>query len=488
MSTIAHSETAPQDVVPFYQKFVYGLGALANNLVPASLGCMVIVLNLEFHMDPAKIGLILALSKLTDAIVDPIMGYISDHTRFSWGRRRPYIVVGAILSGIIYALMWRLPAGHSKEFYFLFFLVGTNLLFICYTVFAAPFIGLGYEMTADYHERTRIQAYANFIGQAAWTAVPWFWAIMYNKAIFADPVMGARGLAIAVGVAIMLCGILPGFFCREPFYKIAMKEQKRTENNDSLIGGVTHHVQSFLRGFWITLKNARFNKLALATFFIFNGFMIIAGLGNYTIIYYLFHGDKNAATSGKYIGLFGSLSSLCTFGAIFLVALIASKIGKKKAFLLSTSIAILGFAIKFPFYNPNFPGLILLAAPLTAFGLGGLFTTVAAMIADVCDQDELENGQRREATFGAIYWFMVKMGTAVALALSGYVLNWTGFREGLGGDQTSQTLLLLRLFEAGIPVITYLAAIAVMLPYDLTQEKAQEIRRELEKRRGTASA
>jgi glycoside/pentoside/hexuronide:cation symporter, GPH family len=311
---------------------------------------------------------------------------------------------------------------------------------------------------------------------------------MYNNTLFSSPVAGARGLAIGVGIAITLFGILPGFLCREPFFQIALKEQKKSTAGDDLIAGALHHIRSFFRGFWITLKNARFNKLALATFFIFNGFMIIAGLGSYTIIYYLFHGDKNSATSGKYIGLFGSLSSLCTFGAIFFVAWIASKIGKKKAFILATSIAIVGFAIKFPFYNPNMPALILLAAPLTAFGLGGLFTTVAAMIADVCDQDELENGQRREATFGAIYWFMVKVGNAVALALSGYLLNWTGFHEELGGAQTPQTLLLLRLFEVGIPVLTYLAAIAVMLPYDLTQEKAQEIRRELEKRRGTASA
>ena len=488
MTESTQVETSARDRVPFFQKFVYGLGALANNLVPASLGCMVIVLNLGLQMNPAKIGLILAFSKLTDAIVDPIMGYVSDHTNFRWGRRRPYIVVGALLSGIIYSLMWQLPAGHSQHFYFWFFLIGTNLLFIVYTIFAAPFIGLGYEMTADYHERTRIQAYANFIGQVAWLAVPWFWAIMNNRRFFPDSVAGARGLAIGVGVSIAALGLLPGLLCKEPFFSIAVKEQKKdSEGQKEFVQGLLHHVTSFFKGFWVTLKNRQFIKLALATFFIFNGFQIIAGLGNYTIIYYLFHGDQSSGTAGKYMGLFGSLSSIFTFGAIFFVAWIASKIGKKKAFILSTSIAIFGYAIKWPFYNPKMPGLILFAAPLIAFGLGGLFTTVAAMIADVCDQDELQNGQRREATFGAIYWWMVKVGMAVALAISGYLLNWTGFRQELGGNQTTQTLFLLRLFEIGVPILTYLAAIVVMLPYDLTQEKAQEIRRELEKRRGTAS-
>jgi GPH family glycoside/pentoside/hexuronide:cation symporter len=489
MSASASTETAVKDRVSFAQKFVYGLGALANNLVPASLGCMVIVLNLGLKMDPAQIGLILAFSKLTDAIVDPIMGYVSDHTNFRWGRRRPYIVIGALMSGLIYALMWQLPAGHSQRFYFWFFLLGTNILFIVYTVFAAPFIGLGYEMTADYHERTRIQGYSNFIGQVAWLAVPWFWAIMNNRQFFPDSVAGARGLAIGVGVSIAALGVLPGLLCKEPFYSIAVKEHaKNSKSQSEFVEGLLNHVKDFFKGFWVTLNNGQFIRLALATFFIFNGFQIIAGLGNYTIIYYLFHGDQSAETSGRYMGLFGSLSSIFTFGAIFLVAWIASKIGKKKAFVLSTSIAILGYAIKWPFYNPNKPGLILFATPLIAFGLGGLFTTVAAMIADVCDEDELQTGKRREATFGAIYWWMVKVGMAVALAISGYLLNWTGFRQELGGQQTTQTLFLLRLFEIGVPIVTYLAAIFIMLPYNLTQERAQEIRKELEKRRGAATA
>jgi len=487
MSESPTTDTAAKDRVPFFQKFVYGLGALANNLVPASLGCMIIVLNLGLHMDPKKIGLILALSKLTDAIVDPIMGYVSDHTGFRWGRRRPYIFVGAILSGLIYALMWQLPAGHSQNFYFWFFVLGTNILFIAYTVFAAPFIGLGYEMTADYHERTRIQGYANFIGQVAWLAVPWFWAIMSDKRFFPDSVTGARSLAIGVGITIAILGVLPGIFCKEPFYTIALKERdKDAQKTTEVLKGALRHVASFFKGFFITLKNRRFLQLATATFCIFNGFQIIAGLGPYTIIYYLFHGDQGAG--GKYIGLFGMFSSFFTFGVIFFVTWIASRIGKKKAFILSTFVAIFGYAIKFPLYQPGRPALILFSAPLIAFGLGGLFTTICAMIADVCDQDELENGNRREATFGAIYWWMVKVGMAVALAISGYLLNWTGFQEGLGGAQTPHTLLLLRLFEIGVPIVTYLAAILIMLPYDLTQEKAQAIRQELEKRRGAATA
>lgn len=485
MSDAVAGQTAAQDRVPIFQKIAYGLGSLANNLVPASLGCMVVVLNLGLKMDPEKIGLILAISKLVDAIADPVIGYISDHTSFRWGRRRPYIIVGVLLTGLIYALMWQLPAGHSQTFYFWFFLLGTSVLFIVYPFFSVPFVGLGYEMTADYHERTRIQAYANFIGQVAWTLVPWFWKIMFNTRYFADGVEGARTLAIGVGASIAILGLMPGLFCKEPFFKIASKGQGQGVTSEPLMDGLLRHVKGFFKGFWITLRNRRFLQLSAATFLIFNGFQMIAGLGPYTITYYLFGGDKEAG--GNYIGWFGSLSAIFTFAIILGIASMAGRIDKRKAFMATTLIAIFGYAIKYPLYQPSLPWLILLSAPFVAFGLGGLFTTVAAMIADVCDEDELQTGQRREATFGAIYWWMVKLGMAVALAASGYLLKWTGFHESLGGNQTASTLFQLRAFEVGIPIVAYALAIWVMYTYDLDQSKAKAIRAQLEARRGTAA-
>ncbi len=111
-----HYATAPEDRVPFLQRVTYGAGAFVNNMLAAAIGGMVIVLNLGLGMNPALVGLLGALPRLTDAITDPLMGYISDQTRSRWGRRRPYIFVGAILVGIVYALLWQLPRGQSEAF------------------------------------------------------------------------------------------------------------------------------------------------------------------------------------------------------------------------------------------------------------------------------------------------------------------------------------------------------------------------------------
>ncbi|NIV45510.1 MAG: MFS transporter, partial [Gammaproteobacteria bacterium] len=112
-------------------------------------------------------------------------------------------------------------------------------------------------------------------------------------------------------------------------------------------------------------------------------------------------------------------------------------------------------------YNPDHPYWLLFAAPLVAFGVGSLFTLMGSMIADVCDYDELETGQRREGVFGAIYWWMVKIGMALAGLLTGIMLNASGFDVELEA-QPEKTLFLLRVFDVGVPLVTSAIAIAIM--------------------------
>jgi GPH family glycoside/pentoside/hexuronide:cation symporter len=124
----AHHETAEEDKLPLSQKIAYGMGALANNFLGGAIGYMSIVLNVGLGMNPALVGALQAIPRLTDALTDPIMGYVSDNTKTRYGRRRPYIFVGSIAVGLIFALMWQLPEGYSEMFYFWLFL-GWSILF-----------------------------------------------------------------------------------------------------------------------------------------------------------------------------------------------------------------------------------------------------------------------------------------------------------------------------------------------------------------------
>jgi len=128
--------------------------------------------------------------------------------------------------------------------------------------------------------------------------------------------------------------------------------------------------------------------------------------------------------------------------------------------------------------------LLLASAPFIAFGTGSLFTLMGSMIADVCDYDELETKQRREGVFGAIYWWMVKFGMTLAGLLTGIILNVSGDDVALAVGQSAKTLLLMRVFDVGIPIVTSAIAIAIIATYKISEERAHEIRLELEKRRG----
>ena len=475
MSDATHLQTAPGDRIPFVKKLVYGLGAFVNNTLAAAIGSMIIVLNLGLGMNPALVGLLGALPRLTDAITDPLMGYISDNTKSKWGRRRPYMFVGAIAVGVIFALLWQLPRGQSEGFYFWFFLIGSLIFFLAYTVYATPWVALGYELTPDYHERTRLMGVQNFIGSMAYMISPYFLLIMYSETMFDDVVEGAAGLAIVIAVVAIGLGILPAIFLRERF-----KELPSAEGEDK--SGIGHIIMDFLRGFGTTLKFKPFLKICAATFLVFNGFILIASFQSYVIIYYVFGGDAGAGS--EFVGHSGLVQGITALAVVAFVTWMATKIGKRQAFFVSTGISMVGYALKWFCYTPDNPWLVLIPAPLMAFGLAGLFTLMPSMVADVVDADELNTHERREGMYGSIFWWVVKLGQSIAIFGGGLLLVATGFDVDLGGEQSERTIVLMRLFDAFVPCATSAVAIWAIYTFSITEEKAHEVRMQLEARRG----
>jgi GPH family glycoside/pentoside/hexuronide:cation symporter len=472
-----HHITADKDRIPFFQKAIYSIGAFANTAQAAFIGQMVIVLNLGLGVNPALVGIVGAIPRIVDAISDPITGYISDNIRTRWGRRRPIIFLGAIAGGTFYALMFQLYKGHSELFYVLYFGTFQLLFFIGFTCFSIPWIALGYEMTPDYHERTRLQGASNLIGQLPWLIAPWCWAIMHNNAWFPDIVYGGRFLAIIIGSTVIGCGILPAIFNKEHFATLPKPNIK----------GAKNVMKDFFGGAFITLRCKPFVKLCLATLLIFGGFMCASAFTIYVVFFYVFGNapalDQAYAGGGLLLGFYGTFSAICTMGVIYLTTWLSSRLGKRNTFLITIPLSIIGYALKWIGYNPNTPYLLFIAAPFIAFGLGSLFTLMNSMVADVCDYDELETHTRREGMFGAVYWWMVKLGVALSSIISGFLINATGFRQEIGLGQAPQTLLWLRIFDIGIPIVTSLIAILVIMTFSISEDKAYEIRAQIEKRR-----
>lgn len=542
-----YTVTPLKDKVPIGQKISFGSGHLVLNLLPGALAVFMFFLVTAFGMDPFLAGLLGGLPRIFDALTDPIMGFISDNTKSKWGRRRPYIFIGAILSGILFALLFQMSEDNSVMFNFWYFLLMSLLFLVGNTMYATPLVGLGYEMTTDYNERTRLMAFANTVGQIAWMLVPWFWVIIADPTVFplSDEVLrsigemgltgdellkitneklqanGVRKLSVLVGLSCAVIGILPAFFCK------GMDAGKMENRKKISLKTLSSSFKELFDGIKEVFKNKPFMKLCGATLLVFNGFQMVASFSFFIIVFYIYNGDYGSA--GTWPAWFASFTAIVTaFMVIPIVSRIANKWGKRRAFIISTVISIIGYTLKwwgfdntlnaefnqsalgnglnnfvasiFEAINPFLdsigmswfsidvsqggPWLMFLPIPFMAFGLGGLFTLMMSMTADVCDLDEFENGMpRKEGTFGAIYWWMVKLGQAISLVLGGAILTLVGFDEG-AVTQTAESMTKLRIADIIIPAGTAAIAIFIMWKYSLNEDRARKIKEELIERRG----
>ena len=468
MSTI---ESTPIRKVPMGQKIAFGLGMLANQMFPAALGIFMVVLVQDLGFPAWMWGILFFLPRIFDAFFDPIMGFITDNTRSVWGRRRHYVFVGAIIMGISFLIMWQLFRENGITFNFIFFLLWSFVFYFGLSVFSVPYVAMGYEMSDDFHERTNIMAISQWIGQWAWVIAPWFWVIMYDPKWFPNADTATRTLAIWVGLSCMVLAMMPAIFIKS----------KSTKNDTSLkplsIKNAGNGLKEILISFGEAFKIKPFRKLCIATFLIFNAFNTVASFTFFIIVYRLFNGDTGAA--GIWPTLFGSAGALATtFIVIPIVARMSKKMGKKNAFLLSQSISVLGYILFWFLFIPGKPYMFLFALPLFSFGIGSLFTLMMSMTADVCDMDELSSGKRREGIFGAIYWWMVKFGFAIAGLLTGVIMAAVGFDSG-AATQTESAITGLRIAFSGLPIAGTLIAIWVMWDYDLSEEKANQVKAQL---------
>jgi len=470
MSTPSKAHAAQ---VPFGLKIAFGIGMLANQMFPAALSIFMVVLVQDLGFPGWMWGILFFLPRVFDSITDPIMGFISDNTKSRWGRRRQYVFIGAIVMGIAFVAMWQLYRVNGVDYNFTYFLIWSFIFYLGLTIFSVPYVAMGYEMSTDFHERTDIMAVAQWIGQWAWVIAPWFWVVMYDPDWFESADVATRELAIWVGIVCMLFAMVPAIFLKS-------KSTIDADYSPLTLKSIGASLKKILNGFVEAFKLAPFRRLCIATFFIFNAFNTIAAFSFFIVVYYLFQGD--AAEAGVWPTLFGSIGALVTtFVVIPIVAKMSKKMGKKRAFLLSQGISVLGYVMLWFLFIPGKPYMFIFALPFFSFGIGSLFTLMMSMTADVIDLDELQTGQRREGIFGAIYWWMVKFGFAIAGLLSGAILSLVGFDPD-AAVQTDGAITGLRAFYSGVPIFGTLIAMAVMWKYDVTEERSNEVRAELDRR------
>lgn len=459
-----HHITSQEDRLPFIQKTGYGIGAVVTVVAVNSLMQLTGLFYVKgLGISVIWLGWAQAIPRLWDSISDPIVGNISDNTRSRFGRRIPYILLGGLLVGVTFALLFMVPRDWSKEAIFSYFLLMSLVFYTAVTIYSVPHGALGFEMTADYHEKTRVFAYASFIGNVGAIVSPWLYYFA-NRSVFKDNVEGMKWVCLVMGFILFASATICAFTCKEPKFK-QVKDQKKIK---------------FWESFKITCKNRTFIMLVAAFVLVIVGYQFVMGFGNFIMIYYVFSGDEQAASS--LLGWNGTLWAVVGLVGVFPMAWLSSRLGKTKTVMISFLMLTVGNLLKIVCYNREYPWLTLIPTIFISSGMVMCFTLVNSMNADICDEDELKTGTRREGSYYAIYGWWWKAAVAIASVVSGYLLRTTGFVEG-ADLQSEVTLYWMRFCEITLPSILCLISVIILTKYPLTEDRAYEIKGILEERR-----
>lgn len=463
-------DTTREGGLSWKEKASYGVGsandAWGNWLLP---GIAWPVFNVFLGLAPEMVSLGLLWNRLIDAVSDPFFGWASDNTRSRWGRRRPYILVGGLMAGLgMIAFFWFLQPGWSSGAYYWYLVIGSGILITLVSCFNMPYQSLGAEMSPDYEERTSVFAWRG--GMQKLAEIGNFGAAAFiTMAVFGgNTLMGAKVFSIIIG-ALMICAAVTVFFgTRERYYAKAATETNRVGLIETFTGA---------------LKCKPFRVQLIMAIAYGTCTSMIGTLGLYTTVYYVCGGDW--AVGGRWNLAMGASMVLVGFLGVPFFSSVAHRKGKKFAMQMVLGLSILAYAATWVLYDPARPWLQLVTSGFNAFTMAGFWMLYGAIGADVMDYDELESGKRREGAFSACGSYLIKIGLAIGMGASGFVLKWSGFDEKLGGAQSDHTLTMMRVFLAVIPILGLLLAFAALSRFKLMREDVLIIRHELEARRGS---
>jgi len=446
--------------LPRYQKIAWGMGGMANDLINVISVLAIPIYSIALGVNPALIGIALMIPRLWDAFSDPIMGHITDNFRSRWGRRRPLILVGAVLLCITFPFLWSPNPAWGPNALFLYFLLMLVGYYTAFTIWSVPWNALGFEMTPDYNERTRVQAWRAAFATAAGLFISWTYKLcfLFNE----NEVVGARYVGLLIGLILLVTGGVSAIFCKE---RIETQAQKKIK---------------LIPAFTATLKNRPFLLVCGTVAVFILGVFLVQPMAIYVNIYHVFQGADNARSAASTVtGLGGMLGAILGLMMIPAISWLATHWGKKQTLLLGMMITAVSFLSQFWTFLPEHPYMQLISFCIRAPSIAFIWLILPSMVADVCDVDELATGLRREGMYGAVYGWVLKIGVSIGLLLSGVILTVAGIRPAME-TQSPQAILTLRILFSMVPFLFTLAGAFLIWRYPLTGEQMVDVKAKLD--------
>ncbi|WP_420642738.1 MFS transporter [Candidatus Leptofilum sp.] len=449
-STLDNTESTPK--LSFGRKLAFGIGDLGPALVASIQGFFLNAFLLDIAgIRPAAAGIIFLIVKIWDSVNDPLIGRLTDRTNTRWGRRRPWLLFGAIPFGLAWFMQWLVPdLGPNGLFWY--YLIVALLLDTGFTAVNVPYTALTPELTQDYDERTSLNSFRfsfSILGGLAALAV-------HSVLIEAFPTV-TQGYAISAAVMggiIILSNFITFAFTKETHFKDAAEEDD----------------PGFIEGVKIALRNRPF--LYVVAIYLLSWLCIQFVQANMLLYVRYWVGGED-----RFIQLAFALQ-VSAFVFLIMWSKISQKWGKQNVYYVGMSFWIF-VQIAIFFVQPGQFNLVLGLAVLAGVGVSVGYLIPWSMLPDVVELDELETGQRREGIYYGFFVFLQKLGISLGLALSNFALEAAGYinAEDLTNlpEQPTAVLTALRIFVSLVPAVILLLSFPIVRSYPITREKHAEI-------------
>jgi len=428
-------------------KAVYGLGDHTVTLALSALSLVFFYFLTDIAgLEPALAGAVAWVARVVDAFTDPLMGRISDRTRWRSGRRRPWLLIGMLPFGVCFALLWTVPF-QGQAAMFAWYTAVYAALSIAMTVLSVPYMALIPEMATDYDERTSLNT--------------WRAALAQTGTIVAAGMKDVSELAGGGEFGFALVGAVLGFWLVLPWLGVHAvsfeppRSERDSETSPTL--GLAALREVFAHRSYRTLSilylsaRAALDTASLAFVYYFT--------------YWLAREQDFLPTILLLFG--GVLISL----PLWLAA--SRRFEKHRAFVLGTGYWVALLVCLF-FVQPDWPRWLLFAfGPLIGVGYAVADLMPWAMLGEVIDEGELQTGENRAGLYNGVFTFLRKLGGASATLLAGFLLQLAGFVANQ--PQPDAALWVIRALATLVPAALLSVSIAFAVGYPLTRARHAEI-------------
>lgn len=465
---------SPSDKLSLSEKLAYGAGDLGPAITANILSVFLLIFFTNVAgLKPGMAGSILLISKIWDAVNDPIVGVLSDRTKSRWGRRHPWMIFGAVPFGVFFFLQWVVPHFSSdptaNQWGLFWFYVAISIVFNSfYTAVNLPYTALTPELTQDYDERTSLNSY-RFAFSIGGSILSLVLALVILAAFNGNPI---KQYLVLGGVCAVI-SILPLYWCVWGTHRrVAVIERQRQETateeslpySEQLKIAFSNKPFLYVIGIYLCSWLAVQNTVSVIPYFVKNWMRL-----------------EDADFTKVVIAV-----QVTALTMLFVWSRVSKRYGKKAVYFMGMTVWIVA-EIGLFFLQPGQNVLLYILAVMAGFGVSTAYLIPWSMIPDVIELDELQTGQRREGIFYGFMVLLQKVALAIGLFVVGWVLQQSGFLETVSGQaaptQPDSALWAIRLLVGPAPLVVLLVGLALAYFYPITKEVHAEILLKLQERK-----